>query len=303
MLRTFALLLCSFFAVSAWSQSAPLPKSNIYLFKVEQSEADGSLSFMEPRYLTAFNPNGFNNNPSFFSEKELYIASKEPSAAQADLYKLNLESKTRQQVTATPETEFAPEIMPGGYDFSAVRIEKDGRKEVYRLWQFPVDQLTNGKPVFKYIEGIQEYLWLNSQEIIIYKEDEEGLSTLAIVNTNNDKVETLATDVGRCILRLPNGNLAYVQKSRYDDWKIMQKNLFRRREPARPLVETLPSQEHFAALPDGTLLMGKGSKIYRYNSRLGDDNWKEVADLRFYEIKNISRIVVSNNFQIAVVAD
>ena len=302
MLRTIAFLWCSLLATAAFAQSAPLPKSNIYLFKVEQND-EGTLSFLQPRFLTAFNPNGYNNTPSFFSDTELYISSKEPNAVQADLYKLDLEHETKLQVTATPETELAPERMPGFYNFSAVRIEKDGRNEVFRLWQFPVDQLTNGKPVFKYLKGIKEYLWLNSQEIAVYKEDEEGLSEIAIVNTNDDKVETVATNVGRCMLRLPNGNLAYVQKSRYDNWQIMQKNLYQRRRASRPLVETLPGAEHFAALPDGTLLMGKGSKIYRYNSKMGDENWQEAADLRFYEIQNISRIVVNPNFLVAVVAD
>lgn len=275
------------------------PKSNIYLFKIKQEDS-GRLSFTEPRYLTAFNAEGYNNDPSFFSNTELYFTSKAPSAVQADLYKLDLLNGTKQQVTATAESEFAPERMPEYYTFSAVRLERDGRNEVFRLWQFPVDQLTNGKPIFKYITGVEGYLWLNSREIAIYKN--ESPSALSIVNTNNDGIETLATGVGRCMLRLPNGNLAYVQKSDYDDWKIMEKNLYRRKEPARTLVETLPNVEHFAVLPSGALLMAKGSKIYSYN-KFVDDGWKEVADLRFYEIRNISRIVVSPDFQVAIVAD
>ena len=144
MLRIIAFLWCSLLALATFAQSTPLPKSNIYLFKVEQKD-DGTLSFLQPRFLTAFNPNGYNNTPSFFSDTELYISSKEPNAVQADLYKLDLEQETKLQVTATPETELAPERMPGFYDFSAVRIEKDGRNDIFRLWQFPVDQLTNGK--------------------------------------------------------------------------------------------------------------------------------------------------------------
>jgi len=300
MLKNIAVLLCCVWAGKAGlAQSAPLPKSNIYLFKVEQKD-DGSISFLQPRYLTAFNPEGYNNDPSFFSNTELYISSKEPGDAQADLYRLDLENETKQQVTATPETELAPERMPEFYTFSAVRIEKEGREEKFRLWQFPVDQLTNGKPVFKYISGIKDYLWLNSQEIVVYREEDP--STLSIVNTNNDDIEKLASNVGPCMLLLPNGKLAFVQKSRYDDWKIMEKNLRRSREPARTIVKTLPNAEHFAVLPNGILLMGKGSKIYRYN-KITDDNWKEVADLRFYEIRNISRLVVSQDFQVAVVAD
>ena len=286
--------------LTSLSLQAQMPKSNIYLFDIKQEDG-GGISFVNPRYLTDFNSEGYNNTPSFFTNNELYISVKFPTSPQADIYKLDLENQTKQQVTSTVETETTPIRMPEYYTFSAVRVERDGRDSVLRLWQFPVDQLTNGKLVFKYITGIKEYMWLNSQEIIAYKEDENP-TTLSIINTNNDAVETIATNTGACFTRMPNGNLAYVQKSRYEDWKIMEKNLYRRREAARTIIETLPNAEHFAILPDGTFLMGKGSKLYRYN-KFTDDNWKEVADLRFYEIRNISRIVVSPDFKIAIVAD
>lgn len=296
-----SLLLLLLFFISVALQAQPqFPKSNLYLFKVNQ-EDDGSISFGAPRYLTAFNAEGYNNDPSFFSNTELYISVKEPGAVQSDLYKLDLQNETKQRVTETPTPEFAPARMPEYYTFSAVRVEKDGQEDAFRLWQFPVDQLTNGKPVFKYISGIKDYLWLNSREIIIYKEEDP--STLSVVNTINDEIETLATNVGPCMLRLPNGNLAYVQKSRFEDWKIMEKNLFRNRNlPAKRIIETLPNAQHFGVLPNGALLMAKGSKIYQYNKFM-DDNWKEVADLRFYEIRNISKIVVSSDFQVVIVAD
>jgi hypothetical protein len=299
MLKQFPIILFLLSVAFCLQAQPQYPKSNLYLFKVNQ-EDDGSISFGEPRYLTAFNAEGYNNDPFFFSNTELYLSVKEPGAAQSDLYKLDLEHQTKQQVTETPEPEFVPARMPEYYTFSAIRTEKDGQEEVYRLWQFPIDQLTNGKPVFKYISGIKDYLWLNSREIAIYKEEDP--TTLSIVNTANDDIQTLATSVGPCMLRLPNGNLAYVQKSRYDDWKIMEKNLYRRREPARTLIETLPNADHFAVLPNGALLMGKGSKLYQFN-KFTDDNWTEVADLRFYEIRNISKVIVSPDFQVVVVAD
>lgn len=299
MLKQFPILFLLAAAVAGLQAQPGYPKSNLYLFRANQ-EDDGSIRFTEPRYLTAFNAEGFNNDPFFFSNTELYISVKEPDAAQSDLYKLDLEHQTRQRVTETPEPEFAPARMPEFYTFSAIRTEKDGREDAYRLWQFPIDQLTNGKPVFKYISGIKDYLWLNSREIAIYKEEDP--TTLSIVNTANDDIQTLATNVGPCMLRLPNGNLAYVQKSRYEDWKIMEKNLYRRRDPARTLIETLPNTDHFAVLPNGALLMGKGSKLYQYN-KFTDEDWTEVADLRFYEIRNITKVVVSPDFQVVIVAD
>ena len=294
----FTLFLCLIIGYAAFAQTE---KSNIYLFDIKQDKDDNSkISFVNPKYLTAFNAEGYNGTPSFFTNNELYISVRFPTAAQTDIYKLDLESETKQQVTATAESEIAPIRMPEYYTFSAIREEKNGREEVLRLWQFPVDQLTNGKLIFKYITGIEEYMWLNSREVVVYKD--ESPSTLSIVNTNNDEISTIATGVGTNFVRMPNGNLAYVQKSKYEDWKIMEKNLYRRREAPRTIIETLPNAECFTILPDGTFIMAKGSKLYRYN-KITDDNWKEIADFRFYEIRNISRLVVSPDFKIAIVAD
>lgn len=294
--RIFLCLLAASLGLGALAQ---LPRTNIYLFDVKQGD-DGKLSFSSPRYLTDFNRNGYNGDPSFFSNTELYISVQKPGETQADLFRLDLEKRSKQRVTETPESEFAPERMPDYYSFSAIREEKQGRDNTMRLWQFPINQLVDGKPVFKYLTGIKSYFWLNSQEIVVYKDEEP--STLSIVNTVNDEITTIATNVGECFTRLSNGNLAFVQKSRYEDWKIMEKNLYKRRDEPRTIIETLPGAEHFAILPNGTMIMGKGSKLYKYN-RILDDKWKEAADLRFYEIRNIYNLEVSPDFKLAIVAD
>ena len=167
----FCLLALSF-SLGALAQ---LPRTNIYLFDVKQGD-DGKLSFTTPRFLTEFNRNGYNGDPSFFSNTELYISVKRPGDAQTDLFRLDLEKKAKQRVTETPENEFAPERMPEYYSFSAIRLEQEGRDSVYRLWQFPVNQLVDGKPVFKYLTGIKAYFWLNSQEIVVYKEEDPSTS-------------------------------------------------------------------------------------------------------------------------------
>lgn len=279
---------------------AQLPQSNIYLFQVKQV-TDSLYEFTEPQYLTAFNPNGYNNQPSFFSNDELYISSQLPSMQQPELYLLNLKDQTKLRVTETAEGEFSPARMPDFYSFSAIRQEYLGQDTVIRLWQFPLDRLTNGKPVFKYLQGIGYYSWINSKEVAVFVIDNPNY--LALANVDSDELTPLATDVGRCIKRLPNGNLAFVQRNVAGAWQIMEMSLYSRGNlTAQPVITCLGGTEDFAVMPDGSYLMGRGSKIYKFN-RFRDDDWIEIADLRYYNITNISRISVSPNMKIAVVAD
>lgn len=282
------------------SQAQQLPRSNVYLFNLIQT--DSSMQLRNPQYLTDFNPEGYNNHPVFFSDTELYLSVQLPSDAQPDLYLLDLGRKTKTRVTSTPAGEFSPARMPDYYNFSAIRQEIAGRDTVLRLWQFPMDRLTNGKPVFKYLNGIGYYLWLNSYEVAVFMVDSPNY--LGVADTRSDDVRPLATNVGRCFRELRNGQIAYVQKSQYGDWLLMRKNPNTRDQPKK-IIETLPDSEDFIILEDGTFLMGKGSKLYKYNSNL-DEGWQEVADLRFYEINNISRLAITgygSNQKIAIVAD
>ena len=187
------------------------PKWNIYMFDLEQV-SDSNFQFNNPQYLTSFNPNGYNNHPYFFNDVELYISVQLPGSNQTDLYSLNLEEKTKTKVTETKDGEFSPKPMENSYFFSAVRQEVHGADTILRLWQFPVDRTTNGKPVFKYVQGIGYYQWLNSYQIAVFMVEPNN-NYLGIADIRSDEVTPLATNPGRSFAKLPNENLAYIQKA------------------------------------------------------------------------------------------
>ncbi len=286
----------------ATTVSAQLPTSNIYAFQMQQL-TDSIFEFSNPQYLTAFNADGYNSQPAFFTNDELYISAQLPSMVQPELYLLNLENKTKLRVTETQEGEFSPQRMPDYYNFSAIRQEFTNNDTIVRLWQFPLDRLTNGRPVFKYLRGIGYYSWINSKQVAVFMIGKPNY--LALANVDTDEEIRLADNIGRCIKKLPNGNLVFVQKNEYGAWQIMELSMSRyARQVAKPqlIIASMPGVEDFALLPDGSFLMGKGSKLYKFN-RFKDDDWVEIADLRFYNITNISRIAISPDMKIAIVAD
>lgn len=294
----FICLIC--FALSLTAQTN-YPASNIYLFDLEQV-SDSNFKFNNPQYLTSFNPNGYNNHPYFFSDSELYISVQQPGMAQPDLYALNLEEKTKTKVTETPDGEFSPKPMENSYFFSAVRQETHGRDTILRLWQFPIDRTTNGKPVFKYVQGIGYYQWLNSYQIAVFIVEPNN-NYLGIADIRSDEVTPLATNPGRSFAKLPNENLAFIQQSPNSSVSlIMEYNLFQRGASPQKIIETLPGSQDFALLPDGTFIMARGSKLFKFN-RFIDENWIEIADLRYYDIRNITRLAISDSYKIAIVAD
>ncbi|MEM7572522.1 MAG: hypothetical protein AAF433_06460 [Bacteroidota bacterium] len=278
--------------------AAQLPVTKVFLFDYEQR--DTTFTFSEPRFLTAFNEYGYNNQPNFVDQHTLLMAVQLPDMPQPDVFSFDLRNRTRSRVTRTISGEFSPKPIGSSDRFSAVRQEFVGQDTVLRLWEFPLNRINNGRPVFKYLTGVGYYEWINDRQLALFLLG--APNQLAIASADTDQPIGIARNVGRTFSRLPNGNLLYVQKADAGPWMLMQKNLYRLSDEPRPYGETLPQQEDFTVLRDGSLLMAQGSKIFHYDP-IRARRWREVVDLRFYGIRNISRLATDGGKQIAIVSE
>lgn len=273
--------------------------NQIYLFDIIRS-SDTTYTFSKPKLLTQFNPEGYNNQPSFFSDQEIYLSVRMAADNQTDIYAMDLDKKTLAQVTETREGEFSPKRTPDYYYFSAVRQEFINGDTIQRLWQFPIDRMSEGKPLFKYINNIGYYQWINGNQVALFLVDNPNRLVVADIRT--DEISEVATGVGRDFKVLRNGSLTFVQKLNFGSWALMEVRLDASGKTSglTKITDTLAGSEDFEILRDGSFIMALGSKIYRYNRYL-DEEWREIVDLRFYGIKNITRMAVSPGDKIAIV--
>lgn len=294
-MRHFICLLFSL--ATCLTLQAQLPNTHVYAFDL--AVRDSVVTFSKPQWLTAFNPVGYNNQPHWQDRNKLLISVQRPEMEQPDVFSLDLNARTQLRMTRTRSGEYSPKALGDGRRFSAVRQEYTGRDTILRLWEFPTDLNNNGRPVFKYIAGVGYYEWLNSSQLALFLVGSPN--TLALASADTDTPRTLANNVGRCFKRLPNGNLAYVSKET-PSWSIVEQNLYRLNDAPRVITSCIQGAEDFAILSDGSYLMAGGSKIYRFDP-IRAPRWKEVVDLRFYGIRNISRIEANGFGKLAIVAE
>lgn len=271
---------------------------DLLLFSLTNDNGVAFSKVEAPRFLTAFNPKGYNNQPAFFSAGEIYLSAQLPTdTSQTDIYALDLGARSMTRVTATREAEYSPAPMPGsGRRFSAVRVEADGSQ---RLWSFPLDRSDMGRPVFPNLAGVGYYCWLRDTMAALFMVGENGAPhTLVLAGFASQKPERIATNIGRCLLKTPDGRLAFIQKNADRNWFLKtydpQKN-------ALEIIAKAPSDsEDFAVLPDGAYLCGSGSKLYQF--RPGQDtDWRLLADLSKYGVSSITRLAVSKEGKLVVV--
>lgn len=286
------------FCLSAGLQAQKLAHHDILM--LDMLEKEGKWTVGKVSFLTSFNPGGYNNQPKFFSENELWLTVQGVSdTTQTDIHALNLADKTASAVTRTRMTaEYSPTPMPGGKRFSAVRVEEDGNQ---RLWSFPIDAEDNGRPVFENIYDVGYHCWINdtSAALFIVGQDPEP-HQLIVAGTNGQETEKIASKPGRCLLIKKDGQLAFVQKVTDQIWYLKQWSPVTDKQE---IIVKMPfGSEDFAILPDGSFLTGQGHILYVYSPGK-DTEWREVGNLGTYGVKKITRLAVSTGGKLAVVVE
>lgn len=295
MLRFCCPILLLLFAITV--ARAQAPNTQLYVFDLRSG--DTSVVLTNPRYLSSFNAAGYNNQPSWAERDVLYASVKLPEREQTDIYRFDLANSTRQRLTDTEAGEYSPKPVKGANRFSAVRQEYRQRDTVLRLWEFPTDLSDKGRPLFPNLNGTAYYEWLNNDQLAVLMR--QPPMPLVMMSASGATPRTLAPAAGRTFTRLTNGHLVYVDKSQ-SPYRLVEKNLYRLEEPAREIAPMLSGTEDFIVLPDGSYLAGRDDKLYRLQPSQ-EVGWREVVDLSHYNIKRISRLALSNQGQLALVAE
>ena len=269
-------LLCCAAALGAQD----LPVTNVYSFRI-QPTADGALQLSNPRYLTAWNARGYNNQPSFLQPNELLLTVGMTGRAQTDIHLLDLTALTRTRLLATGESEYSARGSADGKAFYTVRVDTE-TPSLQRLWRFSRTLADRGTVVLPDARRVGYYHWLDADRVAYF--DVGTPNTLVVANLRYGTTQRLTPDIGRCFQALPNGDMAYVHKVTPTRWEI--KALDRQTLASRVLAETLAGSEDFVVLEDSSLLMGKGSKLFRYVA----GKWREAADLSKYRLRKITRL-------------
>ncbi len=286
-------VLCMGWAVLLSAQR--LPHYDLLLFSINQ-RLDSLWHPFAPRFLTAFNPEGYNNQPCFFSPHEVYLTVQQPpDTTQTDLYALNLLLNTITRVTATTTSEYSPARMPDGKHFSAVRVEANGQQ---RLWALPLDRSSAGYPLLSDVNNIGYYCWLRDTLLALFLVgDSEYAHALALASIPLLGLRKVAVGIGRCLQKTPDGRLSFVQKI------VGQGAYLKTYDPTRGVAETLirmpEGTEDFALLPDGAYWVGHGSRLLQFHPHRQRD-WVPVTDLSPYGIRTISRIAISPDGRLSI---
>ena len=258
------------------------PGTDIWAFRLSANAAALDLNSL----IRVTDRPGYDNQPNFPPGERLVLYTAIDSVGQADIWSYNLRSGDRKNVTQSdPESEYSATVTPSRARFSAIRVEADSTQ---RLWTFESGG-TNPELLLPSIQPVGYHAWLDEDRLALFVLGNPA--TLQIASVSQDAGRVVAEDIGRSIFRIPGREaVSFVQ------WEEPGVGWITAFDPetgeTSRIAPLLEGNEFYAWTPGGTLIMGQGSKLFRWTPS-DSGNWQEVADLSAAGILAISRIAVS----------
>lgn len=229
---------------------------------------------------------GYDNQPHFPPGERVILYTAIDSLGQADIWSFDLRSGEQTNVTrSTAESEYSATVTPSLSRFSAIRVEEDSTQ---RLWAFESGG-TNPEVLLPNIQPVGYHAWLDEDRLALFVLGSPATLQLASISEGTGRI--VAEDIGRSLYRTPvRGTVSFIQLGEPGPGWITEFDP--ETGQASPIAPLLEGNEFFAWTPDGTLIMGQGSKLFRWVLD-ESESWQEMADLSPAGILSISRIALS----------
>jgi dipeptidyl aminopeptidase/acylaminoacyl peptidase len=277
------------------SPAATTPPPDTDIFVVELKSVAGKIEFSQPVNIT--HRVGYDNQPSFLPDGQTLLFTSQREGDETDIFRYDFKTGATTQLTHTPESEYSPTRMPGGKFFSVVRVEAD---KTQRLWKFPLAGGDAASLVLENVKPVGYHLWLDARTLALFVLGDaktgqpNSLQLVTLDKTRPVAIEesTLHVQIGRSLQRVPRtpSSFSFVHKSAPNEWLIKIVDVQAHRTST--VTKALPGSEDLAWLPDGSILMARDSKLFRFDPA-HDQDWKEIADFASAGLHKITRLALS----------
>lgn len=269
----------------------PLPNTEIWIAKFNER----TLEVTDVQQITQHA--GYDNQPCFSNDsKYLLYASDQDGSGSPDVMRYDLGSATTTRITSSNASEFSPTPTSNGR-FTAIHVAKPNAEgeaytESQELWEY--DSSGKGLGAIIPARRIGYHEWLDKNHVAVFVvglEDGKAPHRLVVYNTIDSSKLEIASNIGRCIKRAPNGLLTYVDKSDSTAYKIIATA---GDTASIDTLVTLPKgTEDFCWMYEGTIFTFANGTLYACATYEQPRKWKPLVSP--YVDGTVSRLVMSRD--------
>ena len=255
--------------------------TEVYLFDFVVNDSLQTFKLENPVNISD-NPGFYDNQPSFLLDGTgvLFASTRNE---QTDIAMFNFEDGTKSWLTNTTGSEYSPLQSPLTKYFSAIRLEEDGTQLLW-LYRF------NRKKPKVLVEDwkVGYHTWFNKKMVVSFVLNDPP--TLEVSNLKFQIKYPIEKNIGRSIHTIPNSNLISFISHEHDEHEIYSIDPLNSQKTY--ITDALEGSQDMAWMPNGTMLMGKGDKLYKFKPG-SDKTWVQIASLAEFELDGITRLAMS----------
>lgn len=227
---------------------------------------------------------GYNNQPFFISNDEILFASDNPTAP--DIRKYDSSTNESQWIHSPTEGgEYSPQRRPDTDNITAVRLDSDGLQRLYMYDTYTKNWTT----LLEHI-AIAYYSFYDKDTLLATVLNESEMD-LVLANIATQQVDTLASQAGRVVGRVPDTNLmTYTLLNEAEEFDLYT---FDPETGESVFICQLPYTVQDAIwLDDTRILAASGYRLFIYDT-WGEDSWEYAGSTERFGVTDITRMALS----------
>ncbi len=257
--------------------------SEIFLFDIEKNKT--GYAFLKGENIT--NNKSYDNQPSFSLDGKSILFTSSRNSGNFDIFEYSIADKKISPLIASENGEYTAKE----FDKDTVMFVREGKNDQgMTVWKFDRQTKTE-MPTLKNKEPIAYYAFNRKGDALVWI---RYAFMMHWVNSEKSINRYVASYAQPSVPHLIPGTDKFSFMQRHPDDSLWIKEFDPLTQAIRPIVTAKNGEKDYAWIPDGSLLIGSGSKLFSFNAKT-DKNWKEVADLKSIGIKEITRMSVSRD--------
>ncbi|MFQ3250018.1 MAG: Tol biopolymer transport system component [Glaciecola sp.] len=235
----------------------------------------------------------YTNQPYFINmDKELAYTQSITldDVTQMDTFIYNFETQTAKNLTKSVTSEYSPTPTPDGKGLSVIRVNAQGKQE---LWYLQLDSGEARQNLLPAIEPVGYHAWDGTDKVLLFVLGEPHTLRLASVNKQTDQGRVLDTSIGPSLWAIPGTSLfSYSKQIDETNWQLRAVDT--KTKKTKALVDMPKGSYYYAWSPQRYAVTAVDNKLYQWRySESGTEQWSEFADLSEQCSAGISRLSFS----------
>lgn len=281
----FAILLLS--GINIFAQA---PDSEIYLFSIEK--IDGKYVFSNAKNISK--NAGYDNQPSFSLGGRSILFTSNRRESNFDIYEYSLAEEKISPLVVSENNEYTAKDLDGK-TVTFVREGKDQLMTVMKMSRETKEEIS----AFSIKEPVAYYAFNAKGEALVWI---RYAFMMHFVNAEKSINRYVANYAQPSVPHLIPGTENFSFMQRHPDDSLWIKEFNSETEAVRPIITSKDGKKDYVWMQDGSLLIGSGSKLYRFDEKK-DKDWVLLADLETFGIKEITRMAVSPDGKFLALVD